>query len=132
MLRRVERLTVWPFLLCAGVVAMTAAYAQALDCPPCDPASDCKGREKTDSDCEDGTVPDACFCCCVCGRGLSELCGGPWDAFGRCGRDLWCYKNLSDDATYTERVQAVGICVPSTGKNSGGLVVAISHKGVNV
>ena len=41
--------------------------------------------------CRYGTVSDHCGCCQVCALGPHEECGGPSDAYGKCGPGLYCF-----------------------------------------
>ncbi|CAL4105741.1 unnamed protein product, partial [Meganyctiphanes norvegica] len=43
--------------------------------------------------CHNGITWDVCGCCEVCAKGENDECGGPWNAYGKCGYGLTCLKD---------------------------------------
>jgi len=95
------RLSVW---LAVAVTLTALDRAVSLSCAPCEPAL-CKPHKP----CKYGPVQDTCSCCTQCGKAPGQRCGGPWDAAGRCGTDLFCKKRPRHRHPYAE-FNAAGRC----------------------
>ncbi|XP_076062560.1 uncharacterized protein LOC143037860 isoform X2 [Oratosquilla oratoria] len=74
--------------LVSSTVAASQRKVQALQCGPCDPAT-CPAI----GECRRGITWDVCGCCEACSKSLGEECGGPWNAYGKCGYGLTCLKD---------------------------------------
>ncbi|KAK8735940.1 hypothetical protein OTU49_005132, partial [Cherax quadricarinatus] len=81
-------LTLSVFTACAAV---TAIRPDALQCGPCYP-----NRCQAIGECHRGITWDVCNCCEVCAKGVNEECGGPWNAYGKCGYGLTCLKDARE------------------------------------
>nr|XP_053641086.1 uncharacterized protein LOC128694804 [Cherax quadricarinatus] len=68
-----------------------AAIPDALQCGPCYP-----NRCQAIGECHRGITWDVCNCCEVCAKGVNEECGGPWNAYGKCGYGLTCLKDARE------------------------------------
>ncbi|XP_068222680.1 uncharacterized protein [Palaemon carinicauda] len=81
-------LTVTFFTITAAV---NAVRPDALQCGHCEP-NHCVAI----GECHRGITWDVCNCCEVCAKGLDEECGGPWNAYGKCGYGLTCIKDARE------------------------------------
>jgi len=67
------------------------AKPEVLQCAPCE-QSQCPAI----GDCPRGITWDVCRCCEVCAKKSGEECGGPWNAYGKCGYELTCLKDARE------------------------------------
>ncbi|CAG0895021.1 unnamed protein product, partial [Cyprideis torosa] len=68
-------------------------WTSSMQCYLCVP-SVCSSLFNTEN-CPRGIVKDVCGCCDICAKDLGETCGGPYEAFGKCGPGLRCERDLS-------------------------------------
>ena len=88
-------------------VALIIVAACALTCDDeCDRSTCVQHGE-----CAYGEVRDQCLCCPVCGKGPGDICGGTFNAYGRCGTGLVCHVQ----APYPASLQIPGTCIPVVG-----------------
>ncbi|XP_067122565.1 venom protein 302-like isoform X2 [Centruroides vittatus] len=80
----------------------------ALTCLACD-QNTCE--KKTEEDCPAGLTRDVCECCVICAKDIGERCGGIWNMYGKCGRNLKCV-NPSNPLTTFDYANEYGICLP--------------------
>nr|API81350.1 venom toxin [Hemiscorpius lepturus] len=85
------------FCLITLFVLGVTIRAIALTCLPCD-SSKCP----LPVNCPVGTVKDVCDCCLECAKGLNEVCGGPWEMFGKCAPGLTCLKPTASPDWFNE------------------------------
>ncbi|XP_050730547.1 serine protease HTRA3-like isoform X2 [Eriocheir sinensis] len=71
--------------------AVSALKPDALQCGACDPS-----RCPAIGECHRGITWDVCNCCEVCAKGANEECGGPWEAYGKCGFGLTCLRDARE------------------------------------
>ncbi|KAG0720059.1 Single insulin-like growth factor-binding domain protein-1 [Chionoecetes opilio] len=70
---------------------VSALKPDALQCGACDPH-----RCPAIGECHRGITWDVCNCCEVCAKGPNEECGGPWEAYGKCGIGLNCVRDARE------------------------------------
>ncbi|XP_045107663.1 serine protease HTRA3-like isoform X2 [Portunus trituberculatus] len=71
--------------------AVSALKPDALQCGACDPS-----RCPAIGECHRGITWDVCNCCEVCSKDINEECGGPWEAYGKCGIGLTCLRDARE------------------------------------
>ena len=55
---------------------------------------------------------DACGCCPTCAKAENELCGGPWNAAGRCAKDLNCLRTCRCSLKFQPGVEQIDCVFP--------------------
>ncbi|XP_067120365.1 venom protein 302-like isoform X2 [Centruroides vittatus] len=91
------------------------SVGMSLKCRSCSEV-DCV--DKTEEDCPGvGVTKYGCACCYICAKKIGDVCGGPFDIFGICGRDLECVKNPSPEGNNSaiHSANSKGICQKKIG-----------------
>nr|XP_027209168.1 venom protein 302-like [Penaeus vannamei] len=91
------------FLCLVVGFALCVCRVTSLTCPEEGPGH-CSQVDLSKMKCSVGVDVDYCGYC-VCAKGLGEICAGPWNIYGTCGRGLRCNNDARD-------FNGSGKCVP--------------------
>lgn len=95
------------FVFALGVFLYMTSEVVSLTCLACD-EENCD--KKTEEDCPVGLTYDVCGCCRICAKNINEKCGGPWNMYGDCGKNLKCVRIPNSLTTSYPYEDLVGIC----------------------